>query len=100
MTRSRLSWQLTTRNAGPERFRSRREYNFSAALTSNGVCRQAINLARLRGAIALSRAVYAEVAEVLARPKFNRVFTADGVASLRGVSVLSPTAFLNQFSSS
>ena len=47
----------------------------SAALTSAGICRQAINLALLRGRIALSKAVYGEAAEVLARPKFSRALT-------------------------
>ncbi len=34
-------------------------------------------LARSQGVIALSRAVYSEIAEVLARPKFARVLTDD-----------------------
>jgi len=49
----------------------------SAALNPDGPPRRAIAMARTRGAIALSDAVLAEVAEVLARPKFARVLTVD-----------------------
>lgn len=49
----------------------------SAALNPNGVPRQAIAAARARGVIALSDAVYGEIAEVLTRPKFARVLTED-----------------------
>jgi len=49
----------------------------SAALSPNGVPRRALATARARGTIALSEAVYREVAEVLARPKFARVLTDD-----------------------
>ena len=47
----------------------------SAALNSIGVPRRAMALARASGTIALSEAVYREVAEVLTRPKFARVLT-------------------------
>lgn len=49
----------------------------SAALNPDGPPRRAIATARARGTIALSEAVHAEVAEVLARPKFARVLTDD-----------------------
>ena len=49
----------------------------SAALSPGGVPRRALALARSRGLIALSAAVYQEIAEVLARPKFARVLTED-----------------------
>ena len=39
--------------------------------------RRAVAIARARGTIALSEAVYAEIAEVLTRPKFARVLTDD-----------------------
>lgn len=49
----------------------------SAALNPNGVPRKALATARTRGVIVLSEAVYGEIAEVLARPKFRRVLTED-----------------------
>lgn len=49
----------------------------SAALNPDGLPRRAMALARSQGVIALSRAVYSEIAEVLARPKFARVLTDD-----------------------
>ncbi|WP_428488329.1 putative toxin-antitoxin system toxin component, PIN family [Rhodopila sp.] len=49
----------------------------SAALNPNGLPRRAIAVARSKGIIALSEAVYREVAEVLGRPKFARVLTED-----------------------
>lgn len=49
----------------------------SAALNPNGVPRRAIGIVRAYGTIALSDAVYGEVAEVLGRPKFARVITDD-----------------------
>ena len=49
----------------------------SAALNPGGVPRQALAAARARGVIVLSEAVYGEVSEVLARPKFRRVLTED-----------------------
>ena len=49
----------------------------SAALNPNGLPRRAVALARANGTIALSNAVYGEVAEVLSRPKFARVLTDD-----------------------
>ena len=49
----------------------------SAALNPNGIPRRAMALARAKGTIVLSEAVYAEIAEVLARPKFARVLTDD-----------------------
>lgn len=49
----------------------------SAALNPLGVPRRALAAARARGVIALSGAVYEEIAEVLARPKFARVLTGD-----------------------
>ena len=49
----------------------------SAALNPNGVPRRALAAARARGVIVLSEAVYGEIAEVLARPKFTRVLTED-----------------------
>ncbi|MCK8785368.1 putative toxin-antitoxin system toxin component, PIN family [Roseomonas sp. NAR14] len=49
----------------------------SAALSPEGTARRAIAAARARGSIALSQAVFDEIAEVLARPKFARVLGAD-----------------------
>lgn len=49
----------------------------SAALSPDGVPRHAIVAARAEGIIALSSPVYREIAEVLARPKFQRVLTED-----------------------
>lgn len=49
----------------------------SAALNPNGIPRHALAAARSQGVIALSEAVYREIAEVLSRPKFARVLTAD-----------------------
>ena len=49
----------------------------SAALKPGSVPREAILMARLRGVIALSDAVFAEITEVLARPKFRRVLSDD-----------------------
>jgi putative PIN family toxin of toxin-antitoxin system len=49
----------------------------SAALNPEGVPRQALAAARAQGVIVLSNAVYGEIAEVLARPKFARVLTED-----------------------
>ncbi len=49
----------------------------SAALNPNGPPRRAIAVARAKGTIALSDAVYRECAEVLSRPKFARVLTED-----------------------
>ena len=47
------------------------------ALVPGGTPRQALLTARSHGTIALSRAVYDEIAEVLQRPKFARVLSAD-----------------------
>jgi putative PIN family toxin of toxin-antitoxin system len=49
----------------------------SAALNPGGVPRRALAVARSHGTLALSGAVYREIAEVLARPKFSRVLTQD-----------------------
>lgn len=49
----------------------------SAALNPDGLPRRAMTVARAKGIIALSEAVYGEIAEVLARPKFARVLTDD-----------------------
>lgn len=49
----------------------------SAALSPGGVPRRALAAARQGGTVALSEAVYQEIATVLARPKFARVLTAD-----------------------
>lgn len=49
----------------------------SAALNPSGTPRLALAAARARGVIALSEAVYTEIAEVLARPKFATVLTDD-----------------------
>ncbi len=49
----------------------------SAALNPDGMPRRAIVMARAIGSIALSQAVYAEIAGVLARPKFRRVLSDD-----------------------
>ncbi|MGI4976268.1 MAG: putative toxin-antitoxin system toxin component, PIN family [Janthinobacterium lividum] len=49
----------------------------SAALNPNGTPRHALAAARSQGVIALSEAVYDEIAEVLSRPKFARVLTED-----------------------
>ena len=49
----------------------------SAALNPNGTSRRAVAIAREKGTIALSEAVYQEVAAVLARPKFAQVLTDD-----------------------
>lgn len=49
----------------------------SAALNANGMPRRALATARAKGTIALSNPVFSEIAEVLRRPKFERVLTAD-----------------------
>lgn len=49
----------------------------SAALNPIGLPRRAIAIARAKGTIALSEAVYGEVSDVLARPKFKRSLTDD-----------------------
>jgi uncharacterized protein len=49
----------------------------SAALNPDGVPRRALAAARLHGTLALSEAVYREIAAVLTRPKFARVLTED-----------------------
>ncbi|MDA8252906.1 MAG: hypothetical protein M0Z28_27585 [Rhodospirillales bacterium] len=49
----------------------------SAALVPGGTPRNALLAARARGTIALSRAIYDEIAEVLQRPKFARVLGTD-----------------------
>ena len=49
----------------------------SAALNPSGSPRLALAAARARGVIVLSDAVHAEIAAVLARPKFARVLTED-----------------------
>ena len=49
----------------------------SAALSPNGTARRAIAVARASGTIALSDAVFREVAGVLARPTFARGLTDD-----------------------
>ncbi len=49
----------------------------SAVLHPSGLPRRAIEIARASDMIALSDAVYGEVAEVLTRPKFTRVLTDD-----------------------
>ena len=49
----------------------------SAALNPSGAPRRAVALARAKGTIVLSEAVHAEIAEVLARPKFARALTDD-----------------------
>ncbi len=49
----------------------------SAALNPSGVPRRALAVARTTGAIALSKPVYGEIVQVLARPKFARVLTDD-----------------------
>jgi putative PIN family toxin of toxin-antitoxin system len=49
----------------------------SAALSPAGVLRRVLAAARLHGTVALSEAVYLEIAEVLASPKFARVLTED-----------------------
>ena len=49
----------------------------SAAHTPDGISRRALIAARSSGTIALSDAVHAEIADVLARPKFSRVLTED-----------------------
>jgi hypothetical protein len=46
-----------------------------ATLKADGIPRQALLAARERPTILLSNAVYAEIGEVLARPKFARVLT-------------------------
>lgn len=46
-------------------------------MNPTGLPRRAVATARVKGTIALSEAVYAEVAEVLARSKFARVLTDD-----------------------
>lgn len=46
-----------------------------AALFAAGLCERAIAAARAGGTIALSQAVFQEVAEVLSRPKFARILT-------------------------
>jgi putative PIN family toxin of toxin-antitoxin system len=49
----------------------------SAALNPNGTSRRALAAARAQGTIALSQAVFDEIAEVLSRPKFARILTQD-----------------------
>ena len=49
----------------------------SAALNPSGLPRRAVATARAKGTIALSEAVYGEVAQVLARPKFARALSDD-----------------------
>ena len=49
----------------------------AAALKVTGVPRRALLLARVRHTIALSEPVFAEIEEVLRRPKFERVLTED-----------------------
>ncbi len=49
----------------------------SAALNPGGAPRRALAAARSHGTLALSGAVYREIAEVLARPKFARVLMED-----------------------
>lgn len=49
----------------------------SAALSPNGAPQRALAVARVTGSIALSVAVFNEVAGVLARPKFARILTDD-----------------------
>ena len=49
----------------------------SAALSPNGAPRRALEVARARGAIALSESVFSEISDVLARPKFARALTED-----------------------
>lgn len=49
----------------------------SAALTPDGPPRRALAAARTRGTIALSEAVYGEIAEVLSRRRFARALTDD-----------------------
>lgn len=46
-------------------------------MNSTSVCRQAIAAARRRGTVALSDAVFDEVSEVLAQPKFRRAISDD-----------------------
>lgn len=50
----------------------------AAALKVAGVPRRALLLARERHTIALSEPVFAEIEDVLRRPKFARVLTVDG----------------------
>jgi putative PIN family toxin of toxin-antitoxin system len=57
----------------------------SAALNPNGLPRRAVAMARAKGTIALSEAVYGEVAEVLTRPKFARVLTDDRRREILGL---------------
>lgn len=47
----------------------------SAALSPNGVARQALIAARATGVVALSDDVFGEIADVLGRPKFARVLS-------------------------
>jgi putative PIN family toxin of toxin-antitoxin system len=49
----------------------------SAALSPDGTARGALSAARTRGTIALSSAVFEEIAAVLSRPKFARILTGD-----------------------
>lgn len=49
----------------------------SAALSPDGLPRLALATARAKGTIALSAPGYREIAEVLTRPKFARILTAD-----------------------
>jgi putative PIN family toxin of toxin-antitoxin system len=49
----------------------------SAALRPDGLPRRALTTARVTGTIALSSQVYAEIVNVLARPKFAHVITGD-----------------------
>lgn len=46
-----------------------------AALRADGIPRRALLLARERHVIALSTAIFAEIDEVLQRPKFSRIVT-------------------------
>lgn len=56
-----------------------------AALTRNGIPRQALLKARHADVIALSPAIAAEIREVLARPKFARVLTAEDRSEVLGL---------------
>jgi len=47
----------------------------SAALSPNGTCRRALSVARARGSLALSDAVFGEIAQVLSRPSFASILT-------------------------
>ena len=67
----------TMRSAVPEVWVFDANTVVSAALSPGGVPRRALVLARSQGIVALSEAVYHEIAEVLARPKFARILTED-----------------------